>query len=233
MVRCGSPLKLTIVNDCPSTIWPALQPSAGYPVLGRGGFALNTKSHVSIDVPNEWHGRVWGRTMCSFSGGKGSCFTGDCSGKLECGGSGGATPATLAQLSLHTSPTGKSSYTVSLVDGMNLPMTITPHIGGNAKGPGDSTVAGCRIPNISNLDCPEHLKVKRGNEMIACKSACQAFRTDQYCCTNQFNIANTCKPTEFSERFKKACPKASTYAHDAVLHHCDEPNEIKIIFCHV
>ncbi|GLJ44433.1 hypothetical protein SUGI_0932020 [Cryptomeria japonica] len=232
MVRCGSPLKLTIVNDCPFTIWPGLQPSAGYPVLAGGGFALNTHNHVSIDVPNQWHGRVWARTGCSFHGSGGNCLTGDCGGRLECNGLGGATPATLAHLSLHHPHTDISSYTLSLVDGMNLPMTITPH-GGHA-GPGQCTVAGCRIHSLANFVCPEKLQVRHGRDVVACKSACEAFRTDQYCCTNQYNSPNTCKPSQFSLMFKGACPDAYTYAHDdpSLVHHCPSPNEIKLIFCH-
>lgn len=228
MVSCISNLKLTVVNNCPFTIWPGIQPSNGHNVLEQGGFALNTLQHRSFDVPTLWHGRIWGRTGCTFDAGRGSCLTGDCDGKLECGGSGGRNPVTLAQLSLHHSHNDVSSYTLSLVDGFNLPLTITPH-----GGRGQCTVAGCRTNMLTT--CPRELQVRHSdNQVIACKSACEAFRTDMYCCTNQHNSPQTCRPTRYSQLFKHACPNAYTYAHDnpALVHNCAAPHELKLIFCH-
>nr|BCS58931.1 osmotin-like protein [Sesamum indicum] len=123
-------LILTVVNNCPFTIWPAIQPNAGHPALERGGFALSTLTHRSFPAPSRhWSGRFWARTGCSYAHGRFSCATGDCGGRLECDGHGGAAPATLAQFSLHHGHADFSSYGVSLVDGFNLPMTVTPHEG--------------------------------------------------------------------------------------------------------
>lgn len=125
-----SSLILTLVNNCPYTIWPAIQPNAGHPVLERGGFALHTLTHRSFTAPTtHWSGRIWARTGCSYAHGKFSCATGDCGGRIECEGLGGATPATLAQFALHHGHADFSSYGVSLVDGFNIPLTVTPHEG--------------------------------------------------------------------------------------------------------
>ncbi|TYH23973.1 hypothetical protein ES288_A03G054600v1 [Gossypium darwinii] len=124
-------LTLTIVNNCPFTIYPAIQPNAGYPVLERGGFALPTLTHRSFPAPTaHWSGRIWARTGCTYDNGRFSCATGDCGHRLECNGLGGASPVTLAQFSFHHGgEKDLSSYEVSLVDGFNVPMTLTPHEG--------------------------------------------------------------------------------------------------------
>nr|ADB97925.1 thaumatin-like protein L1 [Pinus monticola] len=230
MVICAktSPLTITIMNSCPTTIWPGLQASEGHDVLEQGGFALESLKSRSFSVANPWNGVVWARTGCSFSGEKGSCLTGDCDGKLQCNGTGGRNPVTLAQLSLHHGGNDVSSYTLSLVNGFNLPLTFTPH-GGRGR---------CGIPRcMANMleSCPKELQVKNGDNVIACKTACQAFRTDAYCCTSQhYNGSRTCPPTTYSQIFKRACPNAFAYPDDnpALVHNCVTPNEIKLIFCH-
>lgn len=89
---------------------------------------------------------------CEFdSAGKGTCDTGDCGGALKCGGSGGNPPATLAEITLHGAD-GNDFYDISLVDGYNLPLAMTP-AGGTGK---------CGAPECSsNLNdmCPEVLQV--------------------------------------------------------------------------
>nr|GMD20328.1 osmotin-like protein [Ipomoea batatas] len=123
-------LIITIVNNCPHTIWPAIQPNGAYPVLERGGFALYKLTHRSFVAPRaRWSGRIWARTGCVLTRGRFTCATGDCDGRLECNGRGGSALATLAQLELHQGHADFSIYGVSLVDGFNLPMTLAPHDG--------------------------------------------------------------------------------------------------------
>ncbi|CAN1231016.1 Osmotin-like protein [Linum grandiflorum] len=115
-----SPLTITLVNNCPFTVYPAIQPSAGSPILQNGGgFPLHHFTHRSFPAPNHhWSGRIWARTGCSHTpDNKFRCLTGDCGNRLECNGLGGATPATLVQFSLHHGSGDFSSYGVSLVDG--------------------------------------------------------------------------------------------------------------------
>ncbi|XP_077214072.1 pathogenesis-related thaumatin superfamily protein [Tasmannia lanceolata] len=227
----GPALTLTVVNNCPFTVWPAIQPNAGHPVLERGGFALETLTHRSFPAPTQhWSGRLWARTGCTYQAGKFTCATGDCGGRLECDGAGGATPATLAQFVLHHAHNDLSSYSVSLVDGFNVPMTVTPH-----EGKGMCPVVGCRADLLATCPGPlqHRVPVGKGN-VVACKSGCEAFGTDELCCRNHYNSPQTCHASSYSEFFKHACPATFTYAHDSpsLSHECSAPRELKVIFCH-
>ncbi|KAL3518212.1 hypothetical protein ACH5RR_020801 [Cinchona calisaya] len=222
-------LILTVVNNCPFTVWPAIQPNTGHPVLERGGFVLHTLNHRSFPAPTtHWSGRIWARTHCTDTYNHFTCATGDCGGRLECEGRGGATPATLAQFVLHHGQADFSSYGVSLVDGFNVPMTVTPH-----EGKGNCPVVGCRADLIAT--CPAILRFN-GPEghVVGCKSGCEAFGTDELCCRNHYNSQETCKSSSYSEYFKRACPATFTYAHDtpSLMHECSAPRELKVIFCH-
>ncbi|XP_058109727.1 osmotin-like protein [Magnolia sinica] len=225
------PLILTVVNNCPFTVWPAIQPNAGHDVLERGGFALQTLTHRSFAAPDHhWTGRLWGRTGCTYHAGRFTCATGDCGGRLECNGLGGATPATLAQFSLHHAHNDQSSYSVSLVDGYNLPMTVTPH-----EGQGMCPVVGCKADLLPTCPPALQMRVPPGTGPVrACKSGCEAFGTDELCCRNHFNSPQTCRGSSYSEFFKHACPATYTYAHDSpsLTHNCVAPRELKVIFCH-
>ncbi|XP_073131097.1 osmotin-like protein [Henckelia pumila] len=222
-------LILTLVNNCPYTVWPAIQPNAGHPVLERGGFALPTVTHRSFPAPaTHWSGRIWARTQCTHVNGRFSCETGDCGGRLQCEGAGGAAPATLAQFSLHHGHTDLSSYGVSLVDGFNVPMTVTPH-----EGEGQCPVVGCRADLLAT--CPHGLQLRAPHgKVVGCKSGCAAFGTDELCCRNHYNSPQTCRASSYSEFFKHACPATFTYAHDnpSLIHECSSPRELKVIFCH-
>ncbi|WMV55783.1 hypothetical protein MTR67_049168 [Solanum verrucosum] len=196
---------LTLVNNCPYTIWPAIQPNAGHPVLERGGFTLHSLTHRSFPAPTaHWSGRVWARTGCTYQHGKFYCATGDCGGRIECDGLGGAPPATLAQFVLH-------------------------------HGKGVCPVVGCK-ENLSK-SCPAVLQFRSHGghgPVVGCKSACEVFKTDEFCCRNHYNSPQTCKPSSYSQFFKHACPATFTYAHDSpsLMHECSSPRELKVIFCH-
>ncbi|WOK96945.1 osmotin-like protein [Canna indica] len=226
-------MTLTLVNNCPFTVWPAIQPNSGHDVLERGGFALPTLTHRSFPAPtHHWSGRIWARTGCVYANGRFSCATGDCGGRLECGGLGGAAPATLTQVTLHHGGhRDLTSYGVSLVDGFNVGMTVTPH-----EGKGQCPVVGCRVNLLPT--CPDVLQLRApaagGGAVVGCKSGCQAFGTDELCCRNMYNSPRTCRASTYSEFFKHACPATFTYAHDnpSLTHECAAPRELKVIFCH-
>ncbi|KAK1297966.1 hypothetical protein QJS10_CPB14g01511 [Acorus calamus] len=226
-----NPLTLTLVNNCPYPIWPAIQPNSGHPVLQNGGFSLNSLTHRSFPAPDQpWSGRVWARTGCTYSNNRFTCLTGDCGGRLECAGLGGAAPATLAQFNLHHSGADHSSYGVSLVDGFNVPLTVTPH-----EGHGVCPVVGCRADLLAT--CPGPLQMRAaagGGRVVGCKSGCEAFGTDELCCRNRYNSPSTCRASTYSDYFKRACPATFTYAHDSpsLTHDCTAPRELKVIFCH-
>ena len=139
---------------------------------------------------------MFARTQCSTdSTGKFSCLIADCaSGQVACNGTGGIPPPSLVEFTLSGSG-GNDFYDVSLVDGFNLPLSITPQ-----------GAASCQ-----STSCPENVNDGR---VIACKSACLALNQPQYCCAGAFSTPATCPPTNYSMIFKNQCPQASSYAYD-------------------
>lgn len=192
----------TITNHCKETIWPAVTPGESF---NGGGFVLKPGQSMVFNAPMTWSGRIWGRTGCNFDqDGNGPCQTGACGTTLKCGGA-GATPASLAEFTL-----GKTDfYDVSLVDGFNIPVAVKP-----LKGTGNCTIAGCDKDLRRN--CPKELSVKTSNhgKTVACRSACDVFDTDEYCCRGLYGGPSVCHPTYYSKLFKSACPTAYSYAYD-------------------
>ncbi|GLT25754.1 hypothetical protein SLA2020_008630 [Shorea laevis] len=123
---------------------------------------------------------------------------------------------------------GKDFFDVSLVDGYNVPLSITPQ-GGSG---GNCATTSCAA-NI-NADCPSNLAVKGSNgSSIGCKSACDGYKLPQYCCTGPYNSSSTCKPTNYSMFFESQCPQAYSYAFDDISSRhscCGGPNYL-ITFC--
>ncbi|PON53447.1 Thaumatin [Parasponia andersonii] len=194
----------TFINKCDYTVWPGTLSSAGSPKLDSTGFELQKGTPRSFQAPTGWSGRFWGRTGCSFDGSdRGSCATGDCgSGQMECNGAGATPPATLAEFTLGSG--SQDFYDVSLVDGYNLPMVV------EGSG-GSSTCASTGCVTDLNRRCPTELRVDGGG---ACRSACEAFGSDEYCCSGAYNTPSACKPSLYSQIFKSACPKSYSYAYD-------------------
>ncbi|KAE8714425.1 hypothetical protein F3Y22_tig00110198pilonHSYRG00346 [Hibiscus syriacus] len=181
---CTQATTFTIVNNCNYVVWPGILSNAGVPALPTTGFTLRRRETKTITAPPSWGGRFWGRTHCSQdSTGKFSCLTGDCgSGKLECSGNGAAPPATLAEFTLDGA-CGFDFFDVSLVDGYNSPMLVVPEGG---KGQNCSST-GCVVD--LNGSCPSELRVTStsdGRGGLACRSACEAFRQPQYCCSGAY-----------------------------------------------
>ncbi|XP_059434970.1 pathogenesis-related thaumatin-like protein 3.5, partial [Corylus avellana] len=143
---------------------------------------------------------------CSFDeSGKGTCFTGDCGGQLQCAGAGGAPPVTLVEFTLE-SPV--DYYNVSLVDGYNMRVSIVP-----SGGSGPNCKQRSCLSDL-NKHCPNGLQVRRNGHVVACKSACLAFNTAKYCCTGAYGSPQTCKPSSYAKVFKASCPTAYSYAYD-------------------
>ncbi|KAJ6410888.1 hypothetical protein OIU84_007609 [Salix udensis] len=172
---------------------------------------------------------IWARTGCTFDeSGNGTCQTGDCGGRLECNGMGATPPASLFEVTLGTGDV-KDYYDVSLVDGYNLPLVAAP-VGVH----GECNATGC-VSDI-NMGCPKELQLvgDDGGEggVVACKSACEAFGLDQYCCGGEFANPTTCQPSFYSTIFKRACPRAYSYAFDdgTSIFTC-KADDYAIIFC--
>uniref|UniRef100_A0A0D9XG31 Thaumatin-like protein n=1 Tax=Leersia perrieri TaxID=77586 RepID=A0A0D9XG31_9ORYZ len=200
----------TLTNSCTYTVWPGLLSSAGSPPLATTGFALAPGESRAVDAPPSWSGRIWARTLCATdaSTNRFSCATGDC-------GSGAVAPATLAEFTLNGAG-GNDFYDVSLVDGYNLPMVVAPQGGGDGGGAATCGATGCLVD--LNAACPGELRVAAGGGggggAIACRSACEAFGTAEYCCSGEYGTPATCRPSAYSQFFKNACPRAYSYAYD-------------------
>ncbi|XP_038990666.1 thaumatin-like protein 1b [Hibiscus syriacus] len=194
-------------NNCPYTVWPGTLAGAG-PQLSLTGFELASQASSTLNVPQPWSGRFWGRTNCNISDGKFQCATADCgSGEITCNGAGAIPPASLIEFTLAPN-NGNDFYDVSLVDGFNLPVSVTPQ-----GGSWNCNATGCAFD--INAVCLSELQVKGwGGDVIACKSACLAFNQPQYCCTGAYSLPTTCQTTEYSQFFKSKCPKAYSYAYD-------------------
>ncbi|XP_061353911.1 thaumatin-like protein 1b [Gastrolobium bilobum] len=219
--------KVTFTNNCPYTVWPGTLTGDQKPQLQTTGFELTTGASNSVDLPSPWSGRFWARTGCSNNNGKFSCATADCaSGQVECNGAGAIPPATLVEITA-ASNGEQDFYDVSNVDGFNVPMSVTPQ-----GGSGECKTSSC--PNNINTVCPADLQMKGSDgSVIACKSACLAFNKPQYCCTGDFNTAEKCPPTKYSEVFEQQCSDAYSYAFDDKnsTFTCSSNPDYAITFC--
>lgn len=82
---------LLVTNSCPETIWPGISTQSGDGPK-ENGFELQPGKTYNQTVSEDWQGRVWGRTNCSFNdegtgpkNGQGkACRSGDCNGIMNC-----------------------------------------------------------------------------------------------------------------------------------------------------
>lgn len=226
--RLAEATVVNIINKCGQTVWPGIL-SAGN---GGGGFALEPQESKTLSLPGKWSGRIWGRTGCKFdASGRGFCQTGDCGKVLNCNaGAGGNPPVSLLEFTF--TDTHLDFYDVSLVDGYNLPVSISAvPKNGKATGTNCTTAGNCNGDLREN--CPPELALKVDGNVVACRSACEAFGTPEYCCTGAHNSPKTCHPFAYSQLFKKFCPTAYSYAYDdpSSLFTCASGADYTITFC--
>ncbi|XP_047312867.1 thaumatin-like protein [Impatiens glandulifera] len=220
-------ITINLNNNCKFHIWPAIASNTGE-VIARGGFHLRSGKTKSIQLPGTWSGRIWARTGCDFSTDSyPACETGDCDGQLECNGKIGTPPVTLVELNLQSNKDKPSFYDVSLVDGYNLAVSVS-----TKPVKSRSCVIGGCVKELKNK-CPDELQlVNKKKEVVACRSACLAFKEDKYCCVNEYGSPDKCQPTKYSKTFKEACPSYFSYAFDSPspLVNCHS-DEYEVTFC--
>jgi hypothetical protein len=128
-------------------------------------------------------------------------------------------PATIAEWTL-SGDDGSDNYDVSLVDGYNLPMSIT-----NNKG---CPVADC--PVDLGPSCPSPLKGPYDSSgfPVGCKSACVANLSGDptnspNCCSGSYDTPATCPSSSvaYYSYFKSNWPNTYAYAYD--VHHYFPP----------
>ncbi|GAB4856571.1 hypothetical protein Ancab_014488 [Ancistrocladus abbreviatus] len=224
-------ITFTAKNNCPYTVWPGVLTSSGS-AASSTGFVLPSGASSSVRTQSSWSGRFWPRTHCSGNTTRNfKCATGDCgSNQVSCNGAGGAPPATLVEFTLNGGGF-QDYYDISLVDGFNVPMSVTPQKS-KIVNPSGCVTTSC--PSNVNRICPPELTVKGSNgSAIACKSACLAFNKSEYCCTGDHSTAKTCPPTRYSRIFKKQCPQAYSYAFDdtSSTFTCKTGGDYVITFC--
>ncbi|KAJ6589516.1 thaumatin-like protein [Mycena capillaripes] len=230
-----------VKNSCSYTVWPAIftDLNVGSALPGQPtGWEAAPGSSVTFNVPDNWTaGRIWPRTECDFSvSGPQSCVTGGCNGGLLCDphtGT-GVPPATVAEFTLSGGGT-TDNYDVSLVDGFNVPTTVTNNVG-------------CAVPSCAadlNSNCPSELAVHDSTGMIAgCYSSCKANldgnpSNSANCCSGSFDLPATCPSSgvAFYSYFKTACPNSYAYPYDessgTALWYCDSKlnADFTITFC--
>ncbi|XP_065870643.1 pathogenesis-related thaumatin-like protein 3.5 [Euphorbia lathyris] len=220
---------ITLKNKCATTIWPGYlehyQNNENQHLkqlsdeCASHNFKLRPGESINMTAPEDnWEGMIWGRHPCSFdSFGIGKCATGDCAGKLQCGGLDFPLPPfTLASITLN--PSGEDSYLISLGGGFNLPMSILPY-GHNNNNNNPSLCQASNCLSDINKSCPRERQVRFRGEIVACKSDCQALNKAEYCCVGAVDIYTneTCKASGYSSEVHRACPAAGTNGFDMHL----------------
>jgi hypothetical protein len=216
----GGSGNMHVVNRCSFPVWVGILNNFGDPLPVGGGFELASGQSYGFDTAftnGSWGGRIWGRTGCDGAGA--NCQTGNC-GQTQCGGAGGAPPATLAEFTIVQG--GTTFYDVSLVDGYNLQMQIA--------------AAGCPTVGCTsdlNAICPPALQQRDGSgRVVACRSDCEQYNTDSACCRSGPDACHANPPAD-AHIFKQACPQAYSYAYDDATSTftCQNQTAYTVTFC--
>lgn len=224
---------IIVTNLCDGDIWPAVlttQSTGPY----TQGFYLPSGAQIELWTADDWIGRIWARTGCSFdASGTGSCATGSCGNTLDCSIS-GQSPTTLAEFNLD-GYASQAFWDISLVNGFNIPLAII------ASPTTTNAICGWQnTPAAITQYCPEELIYYANSsgiyeEIVGCMSACDEFGSPQYCCTGSYDSSGACTPSTYSEAFKSVCPDAYSYAFDDATSTYATPSvpgsSFEIVFC--
>ncbi|KAI8143157.1 thaumatin [Fennellomyces sp. T-0311] len=190
---------INVVNNCEDTISVGVLTNGKSSSGPEQSFDLSPGSSQSISKSDKWGGRVWGRHDCKGKNSKG------------CGTPGTGNPASLAEFFFKGSG-DHDYYDISLVDGYNLPMTITPDESG---GGGSSGKYKCGSPSCDVPKCPnEYAIVDDNGKVTGCQSSCSKTSSDEHCCKGDHDDPEVCKPDAQSKSVKDACPDAYSFAYD-------------------
>lgn len=219
---------LRFINECEQTIWAGAsgleQPEGAFDAVAR----LDPQDCVAVAVQEAGSGRAWART--------------DCVGDV-CASDGNLGQGTLIQFDLPAE--GTDLYDVSLVDGFNVPVAMTPVPTGSVAG------EPCRAASCAadlTVVCPDELRrYDDDGELAYCASACRACDACQdcldcgdlaapecagcgafasFCCTGQ-----ACEANEHTMLWKSLCPDAITYSTDMGIFTCMQRPDYDVVFC--
>jgi hypothetical protein len=189
----ASATTLTMHNLCPYPVWPLVTPNTGSPSISDNMGRLDGDGRGLVSYrfpPGFWAGRLVVRTGCLGTTSASRCETG------------GAPPATVVQLTVQEGEEDLAVYSVSLVDGFNVPAVVSPH----AVGGGQCPALGCAAD--LNGGCPRGQRVRgRGGAVVACRGPAGYFK-------DRCPLTRT-TPTDV----------------EPVPQRCLAPGELKIVFC--
>lgn len=154
-------------SSCPNVKCGANECLGSVPQIEGGGFQLGRSGskdeNKTIYFPKKWSGTIWGRTNCLYSDGDdpvGPCDTGNCKSSLDgnnhlkCGGAEAEKPFTKIEFNFDGEAGNKTDdFDVSLVDGYNLPVQITPK---------DGTYVSCTTDASHFPKCAANLSYMQG-----------------------------------------------------------------------
>ena len=132
---------------------------------------------------------------------KPACATGDCNGGLQCTGSGGDNPSTLAEFTLGVAGTSTDNYDISGGDGIGVPVEIAPiantFTGGCDKLGCMTSASDCPYPALWNTDttCPAELQILSGLTVVGClgpQDYCSKGAAGSTCGANTECRSGTC-----------------------------------------
>jgi hypothetical protein len=212
---------IKFTNNCSYPVWVGMtgnaKPGGGF--YSGGGWRMDSKGTRTIAVDIGWAGRFWPRTGCSFNSddicpvqGVPCCSTGSCIGAdsryfaLQCAnGNGGNPPVSLLEFAFDATGAAANpvppydTYDISLVDGFNVPVMITPLAPYNTPDPGGNAAYWCQAKGFSrNPVCPDKLTYSDGT---SCLGPCQYvvaklnITSGDYkanICCDHTNITSTC-----------------------------------------
>jgi hypothetical protein len=183
--------KLVFQNNCKQTVTAGL---LGSSTQGVQNYNVHRGQSHTLTLPNNWSGRAWGRYQCYSSKRR--------SNATQCGAPGTPNPASLAEFTFGAYA-GLDFYDLSMVDGYNMPIKITPV--GTKQG---SNKYDRGSPTCSSLPhCPSRLTVKGlDGKLLGCQSDCSKYGGDQYCCGGKYGHGNC--GGAYAPMIKKKCPTA-------------------------
>ena len=148
--------KFTIVNKCSQTVWYGFLSGSGSAAISpdNGSYELAPNGGISTaTIPNGgWSGVIAGRTNCTDSG----CVTADCGGGKGACAHGFQPPATQAEFTVV--PNGVDFYDVEVINGVNLPVSITPSVSSVESAPYFCGAPGLVKPSAGLGGCSWDLK---------------------------------------------------------------------------
>jgi hypothetical protein len=183
--------KFTIVNQCSQTVWYGFLSGFGSAAIGpdNGNYELAPNGGRSVaTIPDAgWSGVIAGRTNCTDSG----CVTADCGGGKGACTHGFQPPATQAEFTIVQN--GVDFYDVEVINGVNLPVSVTPTVSAAANNPYFCGAPGSVTPSAGLGGCSWDLKpplaeynwVENGGN--ACKSDNDCSSSPGTVCGLSFN----------------------------------------------